>query len=104
MDYSNFFLTLIIIACVTSLAVEIEKKIFIDFPNNLLVFVTSTIFTVIIAIAYMYKLQIAFGFIPIVAIIILCIVEGYIAMFGYDKFIQTLTQYKDYLNSKKEEK
>lgn len=90
---------IIIVAFIISLAVEVEKKVFSDFPNNLLVLITSIVITALAAIAYISYTKIAVTPSIVIAIIVLFIIEAYIAMFGYDKFIQLVKQYKDYLKT-----
>ena len=49
---AQLLIAIVIIAFVTSLAVEVEKKICNDFPNNILAICTSIVITVLAAIAY----------------------------------------------------
>ena len=99
---AQLLIAIIIIAFVTSLAVEVEKKICNDFPNNILAICTSIVITVLAAIAYICYAKITVTPVIIIGIIVLCIAEAYIAMFGYDKFIQMIKQYKKYIDESKE--
>lgn len=88
---------MVIIAFVTNIFVEVEKKVVTNFPSNLLVVITASIITILAFIGYMTYLKITIEGYMIVGMIVMCGIESYIAMFGYDKFIQTLKQYKEYI-------
>ena len=98
MENLTLLLTIMIaISFVINIFVEVEKKIAVNFPNNLLVVITASIITVLAFIAYVTYMKIAVEAYMIVGVIAMCGAESYIAMFGYDKFIQTLKQYKEYM-------
>ena len=93
----NALIACIVVAFMVNLAVEVEKKIFSKFPVNLLTVITSTIFTIAAAVAYISYNGIGVTVAIVIGIAAMCVAEAYIAMFGYDKFIQMVKQYKDYV-------
>lgn len=94
----------VILALIINLAVEVEKKVFPKFPVNILTVITSTVSTILAFVAYITASGIHCTFAYVVAGIAACVVEAYIAMFGYDKFIQTVKQYKEYTQEKIDDK
>jgi hypothetical protein len=91
-------IAIIVIAFVTNIAVEIEKKVFTKFPSNILAIVTATVVTILSFVAYASYSNMVIELYVIIGVIAVCIAESYIAMFGYDKFVQTVKQYKSYID------
>ena len=91
------FMMQILTACVAisfmiNLMVEVEKKLLPKFPSTILAFLSSIVATAAAAIAYITANGIPVTVALVIGIAALCIAEAYIAMFGYDKFIQTMKQ------------
>ena len=87
---------IIAIGFLVSLAVSVEKKFTENFPSNLLAIVTAFAVTILAFIAYASYTALTIHLYIIIALIFICVAEAFIAMYGYDKFIQLIKQWKSY--------
>ena len=93
-EYIPIFLTVVLaLTLVTNIIVQVLKGIFYDLiPTNLLAFLVAVIETVSAGFALWSYYQFAITGWMIAALVALCFVVAFSAMFGYDKLVQMIEQ------------
>ena len=99
-NVSALLIGIIVIAFFTEVIVQIEKQVVKEFPANLLALISATITTILGAVGYVFYAHVKVTPTFVIGVIALALLESYIAMFGYDKLIQLVTQYKKYIDDK----
>lgn len=93
-EYIPVFLTVILaLTLVTNIVVQVLKGIFCDLiPTNLLAFLVAVVVTVGTGFGVWSYYKFAITGWMIAALVALCFVVAFSAMFGYDKLVQMIEQ------------
>ena len=93
-----FILGLLITSTITGLTTEAIKKVFTDckiaYKANTLVGIIAMVISLAIGLSYILLMNIAFTSQSIIYLIALIFMSWLCAMVGYDKVIQTISQFK----------
>ena len=93
-EYIPIFLTVVLaLTLVTNIIVQVLKGIFYNLiPTNLLAFLVAVVVTVGTGFGVWSYYQFAITGWMIAALVALCFVVAFSAMFGYDKLVQMIEQ------------
>ena len=96
MNIELFLMLLLIVSVLTSLTVEAIKKLTSKklLPINALTAIVSLVISFIVGIFYIILMNVTFSASVVVYLISLIFLSWLCAMLGYDKVIQTLSQFK----------
>jgi putative Mn2+ efflux pump MntP len=98
--FETFFLGLLVISTLTGLVTEAVKKIMIehnvDYRANTITGLVSLVLSAAIGTGYIFITNIGFTAQVVVYLIALIFMSWLCAMVGYDKVIQTISQFKTY--------
>lgn len=92
MNGAMFLILLAVCGIVTSLVTEIEKKLFSNFPVNIIAILTGIIVGAAVTFLYYFFNKIAYNNTTIVYFVLVCLGSGAGSMLGYDKVSQTVKQ------------
>ena len=98
MNFEGFMFALLVISTLTSLVTEAVKKILVErdisYRANSLAGITSSVISLGVGVGYVIMTNTAFTAQVIICIIALIFMSWLCAMVGYDKVIQTISQFK----------
>lgn len=98
--FETFLLGLLVISTLTGLVTEAVKKIMIeynvDYRANTITGLVSLVLSTAIGTGYIFITNIGFTAQVVVYLIALIFMSWLCAMVGYDKVIQTISQFKTY--------
>lgn len=99
-SHEIFFIGLLIISVFTGLATEAVKKFLIDcninYRANVLAGIVALILSALVGIGYVVMMNVAITAQVVVCLIALMFMSWLCAMVGYDKVIQTISQFKTF--------
>lgn len=97
-NLETFILGLLVVSTLTGLVTEAMKKIFLEhnvsYQANTLAGIVSMVLSAAISVAYIVITNSAFTSQVIVYLITMVFMSWLCAMIGYDKVIQTISQFK----------
>lgn len=99
-NFETFLLVLLITSTLTGLSTEAVKKIMVEYNvnyrANTLAGLVSLVLSAAIGIGYIFIINISFTTQVVVYLIALIFMSWLCAMVGYDKVIQTISQFETY--------
>jgi len=99
-NFETFLLGLLVISTLTGLVTEAVKKIMVehnvDYRANTIAGLVSLVLSAAIGTGYIFVTNIGFTAQVVVYLIALIFMSWLCAMVGYDKVIQTISQFKTY--------
>lgn len=99
-DFKTFMLGLLIVSTLTGLVTEAVKTILVErkvnYRANTLAGIVALVLSAAIGVGYVILAGIGFTSQTIVYLIVLVFMSWLCAMVGYDKVVQTISQFKTY--------
>lgn len=95
MTFEIFLILLAVLSTVTSLFTEALKKLLVKMASNIVVLISAIVIGGGGTVVYYVAMNIPFNLLNILCIVVMIIFNWLVAMLGYDKVIQAISQLKD---------